>query len=290
MKPGIYDNISNKDYHADKESFSSSLIKMMDVPAEAKYKLDNPGEYKECYRMGSAIHSFTLEREKFNSEFLTGIDCERRSAADRHKWAQWFCEHGADGERITSNSSKVWHAMFEAETGKHMVTPSEIEKIRLMSEAVFSHHAASSVLNNGAAEQSLYCCDSETRINLRARPDFLGNEIVDLKSIERIDDRSIWNQTRNLGYHISAAMYQDIHYQLTKDYKRFVFVFVCKSPPYLTRVLTMPDSLAEEGHRMYRLGVSRLARCLESGEWPGYSQNIDVMTNPYEKATLDWGE
>lgn len=274
---GIYRDISNAEYHADKTSYSSSLIKKMDVPAIAKYYMDSPQEYKDEFRIGSAIHKYILENDDFHKEFLTGIDCRRSGAVNKAAWAQWFVEHGAaDGWDIVEHKAAEWYPMFEQQSGKSMVTPAEIEEIRMMAESVYRSPNAKKILDDSERESSIYWQDEETGLNLRIRPDSMNDRFIgDIKSIASVDDYTIDSAYVNLGYDVQDAMYTDGAQRVTGIYRPFIFIFVQKTAPYLSRCINMKEIHKEEGWNKYRERVLRLAECLESGDWPGLPDDLD---------------
>ena len=277
QKNGIYSGISNDEYHADKNTYSSSLIKMMEVPAIAKYKMSFPSEYKDCYRMGTAIHTKILEPHLFEHEFMLAINQPKRSAADKKVWSEWFFENGADGDGIVSNKAAEWYNLFEQQTHKHIITPDELRTIESMAESVKSNKSSIELLTNGEAEQSIYWTDSETGLNLRVRPDFLNHAISDLKSVQSAKPKSFASSAFNFGYHISQAMYQDGVYQVTGEFKKFKFICVEKTPPYLCAVHEFDAESAEEGYNQYREYLNKLAECLDSGKWPGLDNEIITL-------------
>lgn len=286
MRSGIYTDISNNDYHADKDSYSSSLIKKMNVPALAKHYMSTPQEHKECFRIGSAIHKFILEPKQFFDEFLLGIDTPRRSKDNKREWSDWFSDHGADGQEIVDAPAVTWNGKFEKQTGKHMVKPEEIEEIKLMSNAIANSPSSLALISDGAAESSIYWKDDETGLNLRVRPDYLGKKICDLKSIASADDRSIERAIKGMGYGISAAMYQDGVFQVTESYLDFVFLFIEKSPPFLIREISLGEIEQEYYSSIYRGGVSALSKCLKRGVWDGYKNDLNFKIQYLEPNIL----
>ena len=273
-KIGIFSDVSNVDYHADKETYSSSTVRRMDVPARARYYLDNPVEYKEPYRIGSAIHKYVLEREQFDFEFSTGLDCPRRSKADKHAWTEWFCAHGADGDRITTHPAAKWNELYKRETGLHIVTPEEIKMIADMAALIMADNDARALLENGQAEQSIYWIDDETGLSLRCRPDFLSAVTTDLKSCTDASEWPVRNEIKRRKYHVQAAMYADGVYQVTGEYRPFVLLFIEKTPPYLCAVYRIDDKSAEQGWDLYRQYLRTLAECLKTDTWPGIPNNL----------------
>lgn len=278
IKEGIIRGLSNASYHGDKSSYSSTLIKKMSVPAEALYYMETPQEPKEAYRLGSAIHKWILERAKFKSEFLTGIDCARRSKADKSSWADWYSAHGADGDAIVfENPAAKWNGLFEQQTGLSMVKPEEIEAIKLMAESVMRSENASELLSKGEAESSIYWKDQDTGLNLKVRPDYLsGDFISDLKSCESVHDHNIIRAIINYGYGISQAMYQDGVHQVTGDWLPFTFIFIEKTPPHACRVIVLDDEAQDAAWNQYLSLKRKLAECLNSDNWPGLPDNLTL--------------
>lgn len=280
IHPGIYAGISNTDYHADKTAYSSSIIKKMHVPALAKHAMDSPQQYKDVFRIGTAIHMFILERDKFNDEFLVGIDCARRSKADKQNWIDWFCENGWDNaeQEIVDNKlpAAKWYEQFQASTGKHIVTPEELDALTQMAQSVSLNETAIKLLKDGVPESSIYWEDKETGIMLKCRPDFYNDYCSDLKSCQSAAPGDASRQIASLGYHISAAMYQDGILQATGEYAPFLFIFIEKNPPYLCAVYSLNDESNSYAYAQYRQLVVKLAECLESNQWPGYDDVLDL--------------
>lgn len=274
--PGIYPGILNSDYHAETPPYSSSLIKKMNVPLVAQYAMDHPQPYKEAFRVGGAIHKYLLEREDFETEYLTGIDCARRSRADREEWSLWFSAHGADGFAIINNPAAEWNGLFEAETGKNLVKPEEIAAIAMMAESVAASANARRLLEGGQAESSVYWTDSETELPLKCRPDYLSAFCSDLKSCRSADPRLFANSCHELGYHISAAMYQEGLREVTGEIHPFLFIAIEKTPPFLCAVYKLDDAATELGRDLFHHYARKLANCLYTGEWPGLEDNLSL--------------
>lgn len=276
MKPGIYSGISNADYHADKDSYSSSLVKKMEIPAQAKHAMDNPQEHKDCFRIGSGIHNFILERDSFYLNYLTGISCPRRSKADKQSWADWFTEHGANGNEIIENPAAKWNGMFEQQSGRNLVTPEEIQRFSDMATSVASNKNAIELLEKGKPEQSVYWQDQQTGLNLRCRPDYLNDDFIsDLKSCDSVSDHAITRSFVNYRYGISQAMYQDGVKQVLDDWRPFIFIFIDKNPPYLCRVISLDELSQQAGWQKYQNLLSKLDQCLQQDVWPSIPDNLE---------------
>ncbi len=271
----IINNLSNADYHADRDSYSSTLVKAMEVPAKARHMMLNPQNTNDTFMLGSAIHKWILERDRFCDEFLTGITAARRSKADKQAWAAWFSEHGANGEAIIELPAAQWNGEFEAQTGKSLVTPESLQQIIDMAESVALNPNAMELLSGGQAEQSVYWTDDETGLPLRCRPDYLNdNFISDLKSCQSVSDRALTRAIADYGYGISQAMYQDGVYQVTGVWRPFTFIFIEKTAPYLCRVIALDEDAQYASHAKYRQLLARLKHCLDTDTWPGIDDNL----------------
>lgn len=272
----IIRNLSNGDYHGDKNTYSSSLIKKMDVPARAKAYMDNPPEYKETLNIGSAIHKWILERDQFREDFLIGINAARRSKDDKQLWADWYTSKGADGEKVIDRPAADWNTEFERQTGKHMVTPDTLREITAMAESVASNETAVELLTGGESEISMYWRNEATGLDLRIRPDYLSQSFIsDLKSAADVSDYMITRAIKNFGYHLSQAMYQDGVKQVTGEWLPFLFIFVEKEAPYICRVIALDDTAASAGWDLYQQNMLKLKQCLDTGIWESLPNNLE---------------
>ncbi|WP_175404834.1 PD-(D/E)XK nuclease-like domain-containing protein, partial [Endozoicomonas atrinae] len=66
MKPGIYDNLPEMDYHGGAGLSASTLVEMGRSPAHCKAKLDGLREKRtRALDLGQALHCAVLEPERF---------------------------------------------------------------------------------------------------------------------------------------------------------------------------------------------------------------------------------
>lgn len=283
---GVFDGISNFDYHADKSSYSSTLVKNMKVPYIGKHNWDEGSEYKETYKIGSASHCHILEPEKFEENFLLAIKSGRSSGADKEKWCEWFEENGWESARnwIIRDKSKAetWNGQFHKITNKYVLTPTNLEAIEGMSAAIKRNSEALELLTGGKAEQSVYAIDPATGLHLKVRPDYLPDGFInDVKTIQDVDDRSIDRAITTLEYGIQDAMYTNVWQLATGESREFLFTFISKSKPHMARVIRLDDEVKETSYNEYIRRKYVLKRCLESGVWPAYENDYNRI--PFSK-------
>src|SRR6266404_704618 len=68
---GIYDNLSNEDYHADEALGHSGAVTIMDQsPAHFLYQRTHPAEQKREFDIGTAVHTLVLETSTWLDRML----------------------------------------------------------------------------------------------------------------------------------------------------------------------------------------------------------------------------
>ncbi|EFF0697944.1 TPA: exodeoxyribonuclease VIII, partial [Escherichia coli] len=81
MKPGIYFDISNEDYHAGDGVSKSQLDMVAKNPALLKWVQAAPEdeEKKSALDMGTALHCLLLEPGEFDKRFIVSPKFDRRT-------------------------------------------------------------------------------------------------------------------------------------------------------------------------------------------------------------------
>ncbi len=84
MKPGIYFDISNEDYHAGDGVSKSQLDMVALSPALLQWQIST-GRYRKlkALDMGTALHCLLLEPEEFDKRFIVAPQFNLRGKADQ---------------------------------------------------------------------------------------------------------------------------------------------------------------------------------------------------------------
>lgn len=158
-----------------------------------------------------------------------------------------------------------------------------------MADAIRQHPLASALLNpdHGAAEQSLFWHDATYDVWRRARIDWLRNRasgrtlVVDYKSTVCAAPSAISKAVANYSYHQQAPFYLDGVSALDiADDAAFVFLFQEKTPPYLVTVAELDDEALRIGRERNRLALEVYAECSATDTWPGYTDDVELITLP----------
>lgn len=251
---GLYENIPNEIYHADKEWLSSSQIKVALGSALAfKYfVLDGNGTKQKSASkdFGSIAHKLVLEEKDFFNEYhvadLSGLDLRTKIGKEKME------EHKALA------GSKI------------VISKEDFDKACMCRDSVMSHPDARRYLElSGVSEASIYVELDHTlpsgevvAIKVRVRPDRLahGHAILDLKTTKNPSRDSFTKDALadwGYGYDVSAALYVRAVAKLTGEILPFIFIAVRNDEPYETGVYKLKEESMKRGE-------ARLNRCLNT--------------------------
>lgn len=260
--PGCYVGMPMSAYHAqptDGPSVSSTGLRTIwaESPAHffAKSSLNpnrKPEPDKEAFKLGRLAHKLLLEgRDGFDEEFVIRPD----------RWADW-----------RTDAAKAWRAE-QVLAGKTVITEDDLATVTGMAENLARLPLVKAGILDGKVERSLIWKDAETGIWLKSRPDVIPNGsalVADLKSTASVTDDALAKSLGSFGYHCQGALVGDGMKQvLGIEMEAFALVWSESSDPYCARVTTLtPEDLAR-GEQQNRAALRTIARCLETGIWPG---------------------
>ena len=111
---------------------------------------------------------------------------------------------------------------------------------------------------------------------MKGRCDALTPEpLVDLKKVASADPRLITKTILNFGYHIQAYIYRKLF-----DRDRFLLICVESSPPYDVVAYELSPGFLRQGEREALQLLERYQECMESGAWPGRSDEVVTLEPP----------
>ena len=248
----VYD-LPADEYHAHPAVGSTSLKTLYkQPPAVYKYQQTHPPQ-SDAFDVGTVAHAPILEQD---DSIVQVVDVDRKSG-------------------------KAWSEPA-AEAREHGLIPlkrSEWDTVEAMRDAVMAHPVAAELLTGHAPEVS-YFTQLYEGLDVKCRADALTKDnmtVVDLKTTGASADPTDFARTAyNLGYHQSAAHYQDVIKQVTGFTPAFVFIVVSKHPPYLTSVVELHPDFVEYGRQANHVAANTLKACTASGRWPGYTDTTVI--------------
>lgn len=219
-------DISNEEYHADKTSIGSTMLKRLDESPrvyEAEYiTCESENTPTEALARGTAIHTSILEPDSFY---------------DRYTVVPSHCS-----DRRTK-AYKEWAASIDP--GLIELKADELALIRRCTLAVLQNPlAARLVAMEGMIEKSIFWTDEATGLPCKFRFDKIAADVViDIKSIDGCTDRKIDQSIEKYRYYLQEAHYlAGAEAEFGERDWKFYFIFVETSSPYRVRVRCLdPD-------------------------------------------------
>lgn len=252
--PGIYDGISNADYHKD-SALGSTSLKTLATKTPAHYQHDKAHpKSSAAFTLGTAAHSLILEGD------TSGI-----VVVESDNWL--------------TKDAKAAKAAALAE-GKQPLLTKEIEQVWAMTHAVMAHPEAWKLFKDHKAEQSVFW--DEEGLMLKCRPDaWKPSVLIDLKTCASADPNEFGKVAHSFGYHQSAAHYIDGVKAATGEELPFRFVLVEKAAPYFVSVVELDAEAIDIGRQLNDRAKRIYRECLETNTWPGYPATEPVSLPMY---------
>jgi exodeoxyribonuclease VIII len=192
------------------------------------------------------------------------------------------------GERQVITESEFIKAQnyanyLQAINGKEVISQDQFETAEAVVKSIRKHPKASVLLSGGQAEVSLFWDDADTGYQCKARVDYLrpGHVLVDLKTTVDASLEEFKRSIAKFGYHRQQPIYKDGYKAVTgNECAAFVFIAVETKPPYAVGVYMLDDESEQKGRDEYQSLLKQFAECQESGEWPAYSDDIEIIELP----------
>lgn len=253
--PGIYRNIPESEYRGWKLPSQTQFKAGRASPAHMRAAMEAGDKAPtDAMRLGSALHVAFLEPELMPSKVVKWEGGVRKGA----EWTDFSLEH----------ASKI------------ILTPAQHEQligmVRSLREHPFVREWQRQVEGVEVSAIGEYC-----GVLCKARCDALTpSPLVDLKKVRSGDIRSFTNDIVKYGYHMQAAMYRRL---FNRD--RFVLLTVEDRAPFDVVPYEMSPAMLREGDAALQALVLEYRRCLDTGVWPGRSDQIVTVECPEWLAT-----
>lgn len=263
-REGLVLGMDEDEYHGGPEFSASAAKEILKTPAHYKHVyIDGHREKKKAWDIGTAVHAKVL-----------GVGAETVSCPP-----ELLASNGAMSTKV----AKEWRAEQEAE-GLIVVSAAEAAQIDGMVESVLAHDLARAWFElPGHSEASMFATDPETGLRLRCRWDRLPDDEragIDLKTTLDASRDGFMRRAHDLKYHMARAHYLHTSKLAGHPRNEMVLIAVENKAPYLVAHYQFSHEQIERGEREARKARRLLVQCRETGEWPGYSKNLEILDAP----------
>lgn len=264
MKPGIYFDMRFEDYQAI-DAVNNSVLKILSderrCPAHAKEYIDNGRPDTPALEFGRAMDAYILEPLRFFELYAVCPKCDKRT-----------------------KEGKAVYAEFEAKLheGQEIINQDNYEKI-IQTGASIINSQAMRLIRGGKSQVVAVWKDEATGLLCKGRWDYYQEDIpmiTDLKSTSDCSPDGFAYDLFKYGYFQQAGFYCMAHEVLTGIDSCFAIFAIEKEPPYVHSSFDLGVKTIEAGKNAARAALQKYKTCVESGQWPMYSDQIVMLEMP----------
>ena len=255
-KPEI---ITNAEYHGIKTHISSTGVRTFKKnKKQFEYGLTHElVKQTKAMADGTAVHSFFLERDKFDTDFvIKPADMRLNTKAGK----EWALEH----------QSKI---IIDSELGNNLY---EMEKSFMDSPAKLIYDI------KGQTELSYFWDDLGT-IKGKCRPDWLSDDgeiVVDVKTTTDASPRGFQKSISTWGYHLQLGWYLRGLRKLGLPAKQFIFIAIEKTAPFCVGVYRADQEMINYAMKELDQLMPEIQTAMVSNEFPDYTPEITSIGLP----------
>lgn len=183
----------------------------------------------------------------------------------------------SDMEAIEKNSERVeyWDAFMKKAAGRSLLTAEQVTRIGYMAENLAELPEAREALIGELTEISMIWQDEITGLWVKSRPDCIpsnGVDFGDLKTFSPKGSDLILSAQRAItdhGYAVQMAMaVEGAERVFGYTASRCALIFTQTTEPYEPVPIMLDEESLHWGRVLFRSGLDKIARGLETGEWP----------------------
>jgi len=257
------EQMTNEEYHAH-EAISKSKLDAARKSGRHLYDMLHgpPRESTAAFDLGTALHASALPGESVDEVAVRMPEGMKKTTKEGKTF-------------VSDNKGKIILNSSDAYVLDQMMASLEHHP--------FTRQLVWGVLK-GTSEQSFFCTDEATGLELKARPDFIFDDlslIIDLKSTADASPKGFQRSVANYRYYVQASHYLDVIEGATGTRPQaFLFVAVEKSRPFNTAVYMADQAMIDLGKQHAREDLDNIAKWMAEDNYPGYSEQVEEISLP----------
>lgn len=263
----------NTDYRARVALSQSTAKLLLQSPAAARFRLDNPTDPTPAMVLGTRVHMAVLEPERFAATCIPGPDLSSVRTKDGAP---------AKNPAATTEGKALIAAYLAAHPGCDVLTDDEMRQVCAMRDALLCK--VGSMVKSATCEQE--CFWRRDDADCKGKLDALGDDwCLDLKTYSGEWTADAMQRTALAhGWHMQAAWYTEAAAAAHGiDVQTFMFAVVSSREPYEVALLKCDDDFVAHGVEAMNRALAIWKQCMASGNWPdAQAQGLigDTLTLP----------
>jgi hypothetical protein len=260
IKPGIYRDLSNEDYHADKNSISRSSLRDFHRNPYYYWAMHlNPNrpiqQPTDAMILGEAFHTFILEPHIFDNSYAV----EPAKVFLKDVGREQYDYYKSQCEELANSNKKI-------------ISHEDLQTLTNMSISLSRDSRFTELLTNSEIEKSLFWEDKGSGLIVKARPDVLQeNMIIDLKTIADASAHSFQRSMIDGWYHVQGAMIRDAIRTLeNRDISNVINICIEKKYPYCVGIYIIDEVALDYGEKLYKNILLDMKSCILNNNFSDY--------------------
>jgi exodeoxyribonuclease VIII len=275
FEPGIFFDMPEEEYHAPQLGvLSCSAIKqLLRSPAHYAAWLREEQDRKATAAQifGRALHCAVLEPERFARSYaVLPADAPRRPSITQR--------NAANPSADTVLAIQWWDRWNRA--GKITLEQENNDRIVAMAASIAAHPWARLMLHKGHSEVVIRWIDEASGLPCKLRADYVreidspGRLCIDVKAVKDASPRGFRRALAEYHYPLQRAHYSEGFKAIGKPLAGFIFLAVENEAPYTAQPYVLGAESEMAGELERARGAEILRRCMASGSFPGYSDDL----------------
>lgn len=281
--------MTNEAYHAHSAISRSTLMIFSQSPYKYWAHYLNPNRPKKestkAMDFGSAFHTFILEADKFNDEYVIEQEYENlpRVGLLRNLGRPEYEKQKAERSKVEFINASLKEEFNSLAEGKTILSFGDFDQLVYMKIALQNNDEAWALIQEASYEQSYFWRDKESELMVKARPDILHNNIiVDLKTCVNAASKAYQRTMLESGYHIQGAMIREGVRELTgKDIPNVINICIEKIYPFCIGIKIISEEALDEGRRKFKEILMNMKSAIDTNNYPDYEAETITLPSWY---------
>jgi exodeoxyribonuclease VIII len=256
--------LTNENYHQDKTHISASGLKQIAKSPRHYWNRYLNDKYKEeptaAMLFGNVVHTLMLEPKEFELRYAVAPDVNK----------------------TTKDGKAAYTAFTEANIGKEFISSKDFATATAMIEQAKLNPIVTDLLDLSEKEamhtfeiMGVQCKMKADAINV------IDGCIIDIKTCTDASPIGFGKACWNENYLLQAAFYLYGYYLATgNNLKRFIFIAMEKTAPFITAVYELTAEQIELGRTQYLAALQTYKNCKAADKWHAYGGEIQPLTLP----------
>lgn len=243
------------------------------------------------YRSALGIPQSVLKGFNRCPAYVQYLESEHRRPPTDNQALGLYVEHKLFGtafrhvispyDSFRTNEAKGWRAEKQAENYT-VLKQEQVDAASAMIDALNANPIVRQLIRKGRASVALFGNHS-TGLLRKGLIDWVPDDIdaiVDLKTTADASERGFGLAVARFRYDVQAASYAEAFEQAFQERRKFVFICVENTEPYLTATWTLQPEQLASAMEQYHLWMRRYAECCALDQWPQYTNAVQMLEVP----------